>query len=68
MGRRPVYRPSAHGMVSLHTHAARRTRHQIVLLFVVDCPVTDYENEDDQEEEGFSLASTIWRGVITSRE
>src|SRR2546427_10516303 len=42
--------------------AARRSRNQVVLvlLLVLDCPITDYENEDDDEDERFARPATIW--------
>ncbi len=40
--------------------AARRSRKQIVLvlLLVLDCSISDYENEDDDER--FAGPATIW--------
>ena len=37
-----------------------RSRNQIVLVLVLDCPISDYENEDDEEDERFARPATIW--------
>ena len=41
---------------------ARWSRKQIVLvlLLVLDCPISDFENEDDDEDERFARLATIW--------
>ena len=41
--------------------STRQSRNPIVLLLVLvlDCPVSDYENEDDDEDEKFALPATI---------
>jgi len=50
---------------NLRCSVARRSRKQIVLVLhlvlVLDCPISDYENEDDEEDESFARPVTIWR-------
>ena len=43
--------------------AARQSRKQIVLvlLLALDRSVSDYENEDDDEERRFARPATIWK-------
>jgi hypothetical protein len=55
---------------TLQYSAARRTRKQIVLVLflvlVLDCPIADYENKDDDEDESFER-SALDCGDITSQ-
>jgi hypothetical protein len=46
---------------TLRYSAARRSRKQIVLLLVLDCAISDYENEDDDEDERFARPATTCR-------
>ena len=39
---------------------AQRRRNQILIVLVLDCPISDYENEDDDEDERFARPATIW--------
>ena len=49
---------------NLRCSVARRSRKQIVLVLllvlVLDCPISDYEDEKDDEDEGFARPATIW--------
>ena len=58
----PSALPNGWQNATLRYKAARRSRKQIVLvlLLVLDCPISDYENEDDEEDERFARPATIW--------
>jgi hypothetical protein len=50
--------------VTLRYNAAPRVRNEIVFVLlpalVLDCPISDCENEDDDEDERFARPAKIW--------
>ena len=53
--------PNAWQSATLRFSAAWRGRNQIlVLLLVLDCPTSDYESENDDEDERLAPPATIW--------
>ena len=49
---------------TLRYSAARQSRNQIVivllLVLALDCPISDEENKDDDEDERLARPATIW--------